>query len=78
MEHGQQLKLAKKGGVSDSFFSQILRGKRRPRWDRAKDMGLKLGISPVTLVDGTPDEIKKALEDTLEVEDAQDENVDAA
>ena len=61
MKHGEQVKVAELAGITPAFLSQILKGKRRPRWDRAKDMGKRIDVDPVLLVDGAPEEIEKAL-----------------
>jgi len=61
MKHGEQVKVAIAAGVTPAFLSQILKGKRRPRWDRAKEMGKRIDVDPVLLVDGDPGDIEKAL-----------------
>ncbi len=73
MKHGEQVKVAELAGVTPAFLSQILKGTRRPRWDRAKDMGKRIDVDPVLLVDGDPGEIEEAL-DEVAAKMEKDEN----
>ena len=72
MKHGMQLKVAELAGITPAFLSQILKGKRRPLWDRAKDMGKRIDVDPIVLVDGDLPEIEKALDEVAEKIDNED------
>ena len=53
---------AKHLGISQGFLSNILAGRRRPHYQRAKDLASRSGIPVVVWLDGTPDQIRTALE----------------
>lgn len=46
MKKNSQTHIAKKVGISDSFFSEILSGKKSPGWETAKKLFETTGILP--------------------------------
>jgi len=61
MNSGLQRQIAIKSGISDTFISMILAGKRRPSWQVSKRLAAVTHTEPTLWVDGTPAQIKKAL-----------------
>lgn len=49
-------------GLSQSYFSQILNGKRRAGWDTAKRLAKITKTRPSIWIDGTPKQRRKALD----------------
>ena len=54
-----QTQIAKKYGISSPFFSQILRGQKRFSWGRAKELAAALSVSPETIMDASPAELRR-------------------
>ena len=55
-------KIAETAGVSKQAFSNILNGRRRPSWGTAKRLAFVTKTNPVLWLEGTPVEIKKAID----------------
>jgi transcriptional regulator with XRE-family HTH domain len=55
-------KIAETIGISKQALSNIVNGHRRPSWGTAKRIAVVTGTDPVLLMDGTPCEIKKAID----------------
>lgn len=56
-----QKHIAKMARVSAPFISQVLTGKKRPSWKKAKELADATGTDPVVWMEGTPDEIRAAI-----------------
>lgn len=54
-------KLAAQIGISQGFLSNILIGRRRPHYKTAKNLAAATNTEPVLWLEGSPEEIKKAL-----------------
>lgn len=52
---------AKELGISQGFLSNILAGRRRPHYRKAKQLALRSGIPVDLWMDGNPDDIRAAL-----------------
>jgi transcriptional regulator with XRE-family HTH domain len=57
----KQIDLAKKIGLSQSFLSMIISGRRRPSWDNAKKLAAFTSTDPVLWLDGTADARRSAV-----------------
>ena len=57
-----QNEIAKKVGITSSMLSQILSGKKRPKWKTAKCLAEVTGTKPELWLEGKPEEIKIVLE----------------
>ena len=55
-------KIAETAGVSKQALSNILNGRRRPSWGTAKRLAFVTNTDPVLWLEGTPVEIKKAID----------------
>ncbi len=55
-------KIAETAGVSKQALSNILNGRRRPSWGTAKRLAFVTKTNPVLWLEGTPVEIKKAID----------------
>jgi transcriptional regulator with XRE-family HTH domain len=55
---------AKQLGISQGFLSNILAGRRRPHYQKAKDLARRSGTTVELWLDGSPDEIRNALAET--------------
>ena len=53
--------IAKRAGVSLSGLSNVLAGRRRPSWSTAKRLAAATDTNPVLWLEGSPNEIKKAI-----------------
>ena len=56
-----QAKIARQAGISRSFLSLVLSGKRRPSWTKAKVLSKVTGTRPELWLDGTPQQMKRAI-----------------
>lgn len=63
MERGTQRKLSQLTGLSTGYVSEILSGKKRPTWNTAKIIAATTGTDPVLWMDGTPEQIRDALQE---------------
>jgi transcriptional regulator with XRE-family HTH domain len=54
-------KLAAQIGISQGFLSNIILGARRPHYNTAKKIAAATNTNPVLWLEGSPEEIKKAL-----------------
>jgi len=54
--------ISKLSGMSLSGLSNILAGRRRPSWGIAKKLAAVTGTEPVLWLEGSPDEIRAALD----------------
>lgn len=61
-----QIEIANKAQISQQFVSKILSGVRRPSWPTAKKLAGATGTSPVLWLEGTPDEIRRAISEQEE------------
>ena len=61
MRYGDQTKLAKEAGVSDTLISLFFNGKKTPSWKTAKKLAATTGTDPVLWVEGRVHELKEAL-----------------
>ena len=57
-----QTELAKQVGVSQQLISRIMTAKGRPSWKTAKKLASITGTPPILWLEGTPAEIKAALD----------------
>ena len=57
----RQTQIAKMIGISDSFLSQIMAGKKRPHWKTAKKLAKTTHTTPELWLDGSPEQIRKAI-----------------
>jgi len=55
-------KIAEIAGVSKQALSNILNGRRRPSWGADKRLAFATKTYPVLWLEGTPVEIKKAID----------------
>lgn len=62
MEKITQLKISQLVNISPGMMSGIMNGKARPSWATAKRLAETTGTDPVLWLEGTPDEIRKAIE----------------
>ena len=62
-ENITQTKVAKKIGITQSYFSKIINGRCRPHYQTAKRLEKALGIPLIVWMEGTAKEIQKALDD---------------
>ena len=53
--------IAKRAGMSLSGLSNVLAGRRRPSWSTAKRLAAATDTDPVLWLEGSPNEIKKAI-----------------
>lgn len=58
----KQMDLADKAGISDGYLSLIISGLRRPSWHNAKALAKATGTTPELWLEGSPDEIRAAVE----------------
>ncbi len=56
-----QINIAKRLKVSPSFVSQLINNKKRPSWERAKEIAKITNTKPILWLEGSSDEIKSAL-----------------
>ncbi len=56
-----QKTIAKKAGISEPFVSQIVNGKKRPTWTKAKKLADATTTNPELWLEGTPDQIRDAI-----------------
>ena len=63
MQVGLQNKIAAIAGISNSFFSMVVRGRRRPSWTKAKRLAEATASDPVLWLEGSPAEMKAVLND---------------
>lgn len=63
LKHGIQTKLVEETGLSKSFISLILRGKRAPSWHNSKILAGITGSDPVIWKELDLDRILEALEE---------------
>jgi transcriptional regulator with XRE-family HTH domain len=61
MKRGTQKQIAEMVGISGSFVSQILSGKRRPSWPMAKAIANATNTTPELWLDGEPGSIREAI-----------------
>ena len=54
--------IAEMADVSKQALSNILNGRRRPSWGAAKRLAFATKTNPVLWLEGTPVEIKKAID----------------
>ena len=62
MKRIRQIDIVKRVGISGSYLSEILNGKRRPTWQMAKRLATGTGTTPELWLDGKPAEIRRAIE----------------
>jgi transcriptional regulator with XRE-family HTH domain len=53
-------------GISQGNLSNIIAGRRRPSWQRAKLLAEACGVDPVVFLEGEPAEIRAAIEAVIE------------
>ena len=56
-----QIELAKALKVSPTYINYLVNTVKRPNWKRAKQLSKITGSTPELWLEGTPDEIKAAL-----------------
>jgi transcriptional regulator with XRE-family HTH domain len=56
-----QTEIIKRCGIHQSTLSNILTGRRRPSWSTAKRLAAATDTDPVLWLEGSPNEIKKAI-----------------
>ena len=61
-----QTQLAAATEVSQAFISLLLSGKSRPSWRVAKRLSAATGTAPELWLEGTPEQIKAALDRSRE------------
>ena len=61
MKHGIQKQIAEAAELSATMISLILSGNKRPSWSTAKRLAAATNTAPVLWLEGSPNEIKKAL-----------------
>lgn len=61
MANGIQTKVAIKTGLSATFISLLIKGKRRPTWANAKKIAAVTATDPMLWLEGTPKQMQKAL-----------------
>jgi transcriptional regulator with XRE-family HTH domain len=52
---------AKQLGISQGFLSNILAGRRRPHYKKAKDLAERSGVPVEIWMEGDPDQIREIL-----------------
>lgn len=62
MKWGIVTKLAKAAGITHGYLSNILAGRKRPMYPVAKKLAAASGTDPVVWLEGTPEEIRLAIE----------------
>lgn len=62
MKHGDQRKIASAAKVTASHLSAVLKGRTRPSWQVAKRFAKATKTDPVVWLEGTPDEIRAAID----------------
>jgi len=62
----KQKEIAKKLSVTESYISQLVNVKKRPNWAFAKKIAGVTATDPILWLEGSPEEIKKALSDSRE------------
>jgi len=63
MKRGTIKIISEKSKVSAPFVSQILSGKRSPRWPKAKKLAEATGTTPDLWMEGPHEKIRKVLEE---------------
>jgi len=59
----KQIEISRAANISQSALSNILNGRRTPSWKAAKRLSLAVpGTTPELWIEGTPEEIRAALE----------------
>ena len=58
----KQTEIAKAAKTTQPAISNILSGRRRPSWKLAKRLAKATCTKPVIWLEGSPDEIRKAME----------------
>lgn len=62
MKTMKQYQIAQCAGVTPGFLSQVLTGKKRPKWPTAKKLASAVpGTTEKLWLEGTPDEIRTAI-----------------
>ena len=61
MENISRTEIIKRCEIHQSTLSNILTGRRRPSWSIAKRLAAATDTEPVLWLEGSPNEIKKAL-----------------
>jgi transcriptional regulator with XRE-family HTH domain len=61
-------KIAKQAGISRQFLCNILAQRKRPAWEKAKRLAEVTHTDPILWLEGTPDEIKRAIASKAESE----------
>jgi transcriptional regulator with XRE-family HTH domain len=61
MKKTTQSQISKMSGISPGFLSDILNKGKRPSWSTAKRLAAATNTDPVLWLEGSPNEIKKAL-----------------
>lgn len=62
MKHGELSKIALKADLSRSFLCEIFKGKKSPSWPAAKRLAAVTDTDPVLWLEGTPEDIRAAIE----------------
>jgi len=62
MKHGTQTQIANRAGVSVAMVNKIFLGHRRPSWKTAKRLAQETGTTPELWLEGTPAQIRAAIE----------------
>ena len=66
MENISRTEIIKRCEIHQSTLSNILTGRRRPSWSIAKRLAAATDTEPVLWLEGSPNEIKKALSQPLD------------
>ena len=61
MKNIAQTEIIKRSGIHQSTLSNILTGRSRPSWSTAKRLAAATDTDPVLWLEGSPNEIKKAI-----------------
>ena len=62
LKRGYITKLARCAGITQGYVSSILVGRKRPQYPAAKRLAAATGTDPIIWLEGTPEEIKSAIE----------------
>lgn len=62
MKHGDHKKIAQGARITGAHLSLILHAKARPSWPTAKRLAAATGTDPIVWLEGSPAEIRAAIE----------------
>ena len=74
----KQIEIAKTAKVSQGALSNIMNGRRRPSWPASKRLAAATGTAPEIWLEGTPEEIRAAIDNNSVENGCNDRELSAA